>query len=75
MLALLTQSDLLAVASRRVLSMQQTGNLLHEIRIAQRMPPMTTGLYTRADAPLTPMAAAMAKLLVEIGRKLPTSTQ
>jgi hypothetical protein len=30
--------------------------------------PMTTGLYVRADAPLTPPAAAMAKILVDIGR-------
>jgi hypothetical protein len=34
---------------------------------------MTTGLYVVADSPLTRPAAAMARLLVEFGRRLPAT--
>lgn len=71
MVALLADTDMLAVTSRRLLSMPQAGVALQEISTTVRMPPMTTGLFVRADAPLTPAAAAMAKALVEIGRALP----
>jgi LysR family transcriptional regulator, regulator of abg operon len=70
MVALLAGSDLLTVASRRILALPQSGKALQEIHIAERIAPMTTGLYVRADAPLTPPAAAMAKILVDIGRGL-----
>ena len=73
MLALLTRTDMLAVASRRLLSLPQAGIALQEIKTTERIPPMATGLFVRADAPLTPAASAMARLLVEIGRALPTS--
>ena len=73
MVALLADTDMLAVTSRRMLTLAQAGTSLLEIRLAEWMPPMTTGLFTRADAPLTPAAAAMAKALVEIGRELPVS--
>ena len=70
LVALLASSDLLAVASTRILSLPQSGKALQQIEIAERLAPMTTGLYTRADAPLTPPAIAMAKVLVDIGRAL-----
>ena len=73
MVALLADTDMLAVTSRRMLSLPQAGASLREVRTAERMPPMTTGLFTRADTPLTPAATAMAKVLVEIGRELPLS--
>ena len=73
MVALLADTDMLAVTSRRMLSLPQAGASLLEIRLAERIPPMTTGLFTRAGAPLTPAAAAMAKALVEVGRDLPVS--
>lgn len=73
MVALLAETDMLAVTSRRLLSMPQAGAALQEIGTAERMPPMTTGLFVRADAPLTPAAAVMAKVLAEIGRALPAS--
>ena len=71
MVALLADTDMLAVTSRRVLSMPQAGGALQEVRTAERLAPMTTGLFVRADAPLTPAAAAMAKALVDVGRSLP----
>jgi hypothetical protein len=35
---------------------------------------MTTCLFVRADAPLTPAAAALARILVEVGRERPADT-
>lgn len=70
---LLVDSDMLAVASRRVLALADGAGgvgVLQEIRVAERIPPMSTGLYVVADTPLTQPAAAMARLLVESGRRL-----
>ena len=68
--ALLAESDLLAVVQHPFLALPQVGTALQEVRIAERLPGLTVGLHTRADAPLTRPAAALAKLLVEIGRKV-----
>ncbi|MFL6693807.1 MAG: LysR family transcriptional regulator [Ramlibacter sp.] len=70
MLAMLANSSMLAIASRRILTLPVARGVLQEIPIAERIPPMTTGLYVVADTPLTTPAAAMAKLLVESGRML-----
>lgn len=43
---------------------------VQEIRVAERLPGLTVGLHTRADAPLTRPAAALARLLLDIGRTL-----
>jgi LysR family transcriptional regulator of abg operon len=73
LLELLADSDMLAIASRRLLTLPGAGGMLQEIAVAERIPSMTTGLYVVADTPLTTPASAMAKLLVEIGRTLPRS--
>jgi LysR family transcriptional regulator, regulator of abg operon len=70
LVALLASSDMLAVASSRILGLAVSGKSLQQIPIRERIAPMTTGLFVRAETPLTPPAAAMAKLLVEFGRKL-----
>jgi hypothetical protein len=46
------------------------GEALQQIPIVERLPGMTVGLHTRADAPLTRPAAALARLLSEMGRSL-----
>jgi DNA-binding transcriptional LysR family regulator len=70
MRSLLAGSDLLAVVQHPFLDMPQVADDIQEIPITERLPGMTVGLHTRADAPLTPPAAALARLLAEIGRKL-----
>lgn len=70
LLALLAGSDMLAIVQHPFLDMPQVSTQLQEIRIAERVPGLTVGLHTRADAPLTRPAAAMARLLTEIGRTL-----
>jgi len=66
--ALLADSDMLAVASHRILALPNAGRSIQEITVSDRMATLTVGLYSRADAPLTPPAAALARLIVEVGR-------
>jgi len=68
MLTLLAGSDLLAVVQHPFLEMPQVADALQPIAIAERLPGMTVGLHMRADAPLTRPAAALARLLSDIGR-------
>lgn len=70
MLTLLAGSDLLAVVQHPFLDLPQVGEVLQQVPISERLPGMTVGLHTRADAPLTRPAAAMARLLSEIGRRV-----
>ena len=70
LLTLLAGSDMLAVVQHPFLDMPQVAQVIQEIPITQRLPGLTVGLHTRADAPLTKPAAALARLLSEIGRKL-----
>lgn len=68
MLALLAASDMLAVVQHPFLDLPQAAQQVQEIRTAERLPGLTVGLHTRADAPLTRPAAALARLLSDIGR-------
>ena len=70
MLTLLASSDMLAVVQHPFLEMPGAAQHVQEIRIAERLPGLTVGLHTRADAPLTRPAAALARLLLDIGRTL-----
>ena len=70
MLTLLAESDMLAVVPHPFLDMPQVAQAIQEIPIAERIGGLTVGLYTRADAPLTRPAAALARLLSDIGRKV-----
>jgi DNA-binding transcriptional LysR family regulator len=70
MLTLLAGSDMLAVVQHPFLDMPQVRQAIAPIAIAERLPGLTVGLHMRADAPLTLPAAALARLLVEIGRRV-----
>ena len=67
---LLAGSDMLAVVPHPFLGMPHVAEVIQEIPIAERLPGLTVGLYTRADAPLTRPAAALARLLSDIGRRV-----
>lgn len=45
-------------------------DLLQEIKIADPMPEITIALVMRKDPPLTPVAAAMAKIVTAVARQL-----
>lgn len=70
MRSLLAGSDMLAVVQHPFLGMSQVAEAIQQIPIAERLPGVTVGLHTRADAPLTRPAAALARLLSEIGRQV-----
>jgi DNA-binding transcriptional LysR family regulator len=70
MLALLAGSDMLAVVQHPFLGMPQVAQHVQQIRIVERLPGLTVGLHTRADVPLTRPAAALARLLSDMGRTL-----
>lgn len=70
MLTLLVESDMLALVPHPFLDMPQVREAIQQIPIAERLPGLTVGLHTRADAPLTRPAAALARLLSDIGRRL-----
>jgi LysR family transcriptional regulator, regulator of abg operon len=69
MVALLAGSDMLAVVQHPFLDLPQVAEQIQQIPLAERLPGLTVGLHTRADAPLTRPAAALARLLADIGRK------
>lgn len=67
---LLATTDMLGIVPRRVLTLDAMAEALQEIRVAEALPALTVGMFTRADTPLTPVAEAMAKALAKVGRQL-----
>jgi LysR family transcriptional regulator, regulator of abg operon len=67
-LRLLETTDMLGTVPRstRLLS----GDPLRVFEIPEKLPTLTVGMFTRADSPLTPAAAALAKAVVASSRKL-----
>ncbi len=70
MLAVLARTDMLTVMARRLLAHPIAREVLQEIPVAERLPQITHGIFTRADAPLAPAAAAMAKSIAAAARAL-----
>lgn len=67
---LLANSDMLTLAQRHLLDRPPTCGFLQEIRVAEAMPSVTVGLYTRTDATLTRVAAAMVRHVTAVSREL-----
>jgi hypothetical protein len=70
MVALLSRTDMLGIVQRRTLVAPPGRELLQEVPVAETMPSVTAGIYTRADAQLTRVAAAMAKAATTVARGL-----
>lgn len=68
--ALLAKTDMLGFMQRRQLQEPYARDFLREIAVAESLPSVTAGMYTRADTPLTRAAAAMAKAIVAAARHL-----
>jgi LysR family transcriptional regulator, regulator of abg operon len=68
--ALLTRTDMLGLMQRRTLKEPFARDLLQEIPIADPIPSVTAGLFTRADTPLTRVAAAMVRNVTAVARTL-----
>ena len=67
---LLAQTDMVAPIPRRLLASPFARDALQKIPVAERMPSITHGMIIRADAPLTRVAAAMAKAVIAVARQL-----
>jgi DNA-binding transcriptional LysR family regulator len=68
--AMVAKTDMLAIIARLLLAEPFARNVLEEIAIAETMPSLNVGMFTRADAPLTAAAAAMAKAVTAATRAL-----
>ena len=69
-LSLLASTDMVGVVPRRIIAWPSNPGPIDEMRIAESLPTLTVGLFTKADSLLTPVASAMAKALTKAGRKL-----
>jgi LysR family transcriptional regulator of abg operon len=69
-LALIAKTDILGLISPHMISESRGQRGLQKIDIAEEIPSPLVGLYTRADTPLTPAAAAMAQAVTAVARRL-----
>ncbi|MGC2517568.1 MAG: LysR substrate-binding domain-containing protein [Burkholderiales bacterium] len=67
--AMLAKTDMLGMTSRGMLAAPFARELLAEIPVAEEMPMITIGIFTRAGSHLTPAAAAMAKCISVAARQ------
>jgi LysR family transcriptional regulator of abg operon len=67
---LLSTTDMLGMASTRLLENQPFGNTLRQIFITDPIPALSVGIYTRMDGQMTPSADAMALAITAAGRAL-----
>jgi LysR family transcriptional regulator of abg operon len=70
MVALLAGTDMLGLMQRRMLNEPFAREFLQEIPLTEPAPSVTAGIFTRADTPLTRVAAAMAKNVTAVARGL-----
>ena len=69
-LSLLIQTDVLGLLNVHVVAEGWGQGRLQRIEIAEAVPAPLLGLYTRAEAPLTPAANAMAQAVTAAARRL-----
>jgi DNA-binding transcriptional LysR family regulator len=67
-LRLLEATDMLGVIPRS--TRRLAADPLHVFQLSERLPTLTVGMFTRADSPLTPAAAALAKAVVAAARRI-----
>jgi DNA-binding transcriptional LysR family regulator len=72
-LSLVSKTDVIALLSPQMVTEPWGQRYLQVIDIQEKIPAPLLGLYTRADAPLTPAAAAMAQAITAVARRLARS--
>jgi hypothetical protein len=68
--SLLLNSDMLCLTHHHSLGQFPTQDALQTIAVVEEMPSLTVGLYTRADTPLTRVAAAMVRHVTAVAREV-----
>jgi DNA-binding transcriptional LysR family regulator len=66
----MARTDALMSLPARLLDAPFTHRALEEIPLNQPVPSMVVGMCTRAEARLTPLAAALARTFTEVARRL-----
>lgn len=74
-LALLSGTDCLGLVNPQLLQDPLVARGVQRIAVREAIPGPLLGIYQRADAPLTPAAAAMAQVVLAIGRRLARETK
>jgi LysR family transcriptional regulator of abg operon len=69
-LAVLASTDALGLIVPQLLAERYTHGFLEQIRIAEPVPSITIGLFSRTDAPLAPAASEMAAAVTAVARRL-----
>jgi LysR family transcriptional regulator of abg operon len=69
-LALMVKTDALGIVVPQLLAEPYAKGTLQQIRITDAVPPLTFGIFRRADAPLSPAAAVMAEAVASTARDL-----
>lgn len=70
MVAMLARTDMLGMMGSRLLAEPFARDLLKKVPVSDSLPSLTVGMFTRIDAPLTPLAAVMAKAVAAAARQL-----
>jgi LysR family transcriptional regulator of abg operon len=73
-LALIARSDLLGLVVRQLTELSLADEFVQRWRIREKISRPSIGIFSRADSPLSPAAAAMVQSLVAAARALPTHT-
>lgn len=68
-MSLLAQSDMVSLTQRLIIERSPASLLMQEIVVAEPLPAVTVGLFTRADSPLTRPAAAMVRHIGAVARQ------
>lgn len=68
-LVLLANTDTLGLIAPQFLDEPFVRGSIEEIALDTPLPPLVMGMYTRVDAPLTPIAAAMARAVTTASRR------
>ncbi|MSQ20443.1 MAG: hypothetical protein EXR39_13005 [Betaproteobacteria bacterium] len=69
-LAMIAKSNMMSIFPRLLLVESFARDVLQEIKVAERAPPLSVALFTRAGSQLKPMAAAMAAAVTAVARSL-----
>jgi LysR family transcriptional regulator, regulator of abg operon len=69
-IAMVAKTSMLTVLPKLLLAEPSTHSVLQEIPVAEPLPVLNVGMFARADVPLTPTAAAMAKVVTAVAREL-----
>jgi DNA-binding transcriptional LysR family regulator len=74
-LGLMTRTDALGVIVPQLLGEPYVKGALQQMRVDDPVPGLTYGIFRRADAPLSPAAAAMAEAVTAVARSLAGKTR